>query len=399
MSAQDQVGKLQGLLERIRRNAGKPRVKSSSGVALSAPAAAPPVAAASPATLNDGVDDLLAAPAPALTPSPLPVEVDVQLESVPPAQEEAIPLVAATRPEPPVEDTLGLDSEVSEVRITTVTREPAVEVTVAAIEAEAEAISPEELSEEDLVEVTDATSVPPAAATDLDIDFEDEDEQPPASSQRKVASSMDEALAAAAAQLDAERDVPLKTPPPESGPQAAPMPAGLAAPAAPDVDALLGGELDIPTRAEATASGPTPEQLGQTIDLEEARGPLLELAESQGASGPASAPLEELEVTLPGWRPGARYDDKLQPPPEALAELEAHRLRQEQEAVPPPPESLAQLPSVTPAAAPEVVAAGPEVVARPLPVGSPESFGSAREAFRPSSFVELLDASLSLRGE
>jgi hypothetical protein len=34
-----------------------------------------------------------------------------------------------------------------------------------------------------------------------------------------------------------------------------------------------------------------------------------------------------------------------------------------------------------------------------LPVGSPESFGSARESFRPSSFLELLDASLSLSGE
>lgn len=387
MSAQERVGKLQGLLERIRRNAGKPRVASSSRIVPSAATAAP-----APAP-NDGVDDLLAAPVAAPTPSPVPVEVDVPLESAPPAAAA----ISATA-EPPVDDSLGLDSEVSEVRITTVTREPAVEVTVAAIEAEAEPIAPEELSEEDLVEVTDVTSVPPAAS-DVDIDFEDEDEQPPASSQRKVASSMDEALAAAAEQLEAEREVPLKTPPPESGPQAAPMPAGLAAPAAPDVDALLEGELDIPTRIEVGASGPTPEQLGQTIDLEEAGGPLLELAEPQGTSGPASAPAEELEVTLPGWRSGARYDHNLQLPPEARAELEAHRRRLEQEAVPPPPESLAQVPSGKPAAAPEGVPAAPQVVARPLPVGSPESFGSARESFRPRSFVELLDASLSLRGE
>src|SRR5687767_2547517 len=153
MSAQDRVGKLQGLLERIQRNAGKPRVKSSSGVV---PSAGAPMATAAPAPApSDGVDELLAAPAPALTPSPpLAVEVDVQLESVPPAEERAIPMAAATQPEPPVEDTLGLDSEVSEVReVTMATREPAVEVTVAAIEAEAEPMAPEELSEDDLVEV------------------------------------------------------------------------------------------------------------------------------------------------------------------------------------------------------------------------------------------------------
>ena len=32
-------------------------------------------------------------------------------------------------------------------------------------------------------------------------------------------------------------------------------------------------------------------------------------------------------------------------------------------------------------------------------MGSPESFGSVRESFRVSSFVELLDASLDLSGD
>jgi hypothetical protein len=402
MSAQEQIGKLQGLLDRIKRNAVRPRT----AVAAAAPAgaAAPPPVAAAPKRL-DSIDDLLAVQpaAAAPTPSPAPVEVDVQLESVPPA-EEAIPLVsvASAQASPPPDDSLGLDSEVSEVRVTTAMRDPAVEVTVAAIEAEAEPIAAEELSEDDLVEVTEATSVPPPVATDVDIDFEDEDEQPPASSQRsKVASTMDEALAAAAAQLEAEREVPIKTPPPESGPQEAPLPGAIAAPAAPDVDALLGGELDIPTRAEAplAAVGPTPEQLGQTIDLEEARGPDLELAEQQVEAPASPAAVEELEVALPG-RAGGGYDEQLQPPPEARDDLEAHRRRLEDEAIAPPPESLATLPSVQPAAAaPEIIPAGPEVVARPLPVGSPEAFSSPREAFRPGSFVELLDASLSLSGE
>ncbi len=98
------------------------------------------------------------------------------------------------------------------------------------------------------------------------------------------------------------------------------------------------------------------------------------------------------------------YDDALQPPPEALSDLEAHRRRMEDD-IPPPPESLAQLPSMQPGApVAEIVPlqaapVGPEVVARPTPVGSPEAFASVRETFRPSSFVELLDASLALSGD
>jgi hypothetical protein len=364
---------------------------------------------APPAPSFDAVDDLLGA---SPEPSPMPVDIDIPLDSVPPVAEvspsqtpdaEPIPLVSVASGQaapPPIDDAFGLDSEVSEVRVTTATREPD-EVTVAAIAAEAETIGTEELSEDDLVEVTEGT--PPPA--DVDIDFEDEDEQPPASSQRKVASSMDEALAAAAEQLEAEREVPLKTPPPESGPQEAPAPMGMAAPAAPDVDALLGGELDIPTRADANfpTPGPTPEQLGQTIDLEEARGPSLELAEHR-VSTPAPPAVEELEAALPGPTLIGGYDANLQPPPEARDELEAHRRRQEDD-IPPPPESLAQYPSVQPgAAAAEIVpifqaSTGPEVIARPVPAGSPESFGSVRETFRPSSFLELLDASLGLGGQ
>jgi hypothetical protein len=383
MSAQPRIAKLQGLLERIKKNAGRPRVVAVGAAPPAVPAARPDPSAA--------VDDLLDASA---APSPMPLEVDVTLESVPPAA--AIPLVSSpsTGKAATQDDALSMDSEVSEVRVTTAMREPAIEVTVAAIAAEAEPIAPEELSEDDLVEVTETTSVPPAV--DVDIDFEDEDEQPPASSQRsRVASSMDEALAAAAAQLEAEREVPLKTPPPESGPQAAPLPAGIAAPAAPDVDALLGQELEIPTRADEAR--PRPEQLGQTIDLEEARGPALELAEPKAPTAPEPQPIEELEITLPGHQVVGGYDDQLQPPPEAQQHLEAHRRRLEED-IPPPPESLAQLPSVQPAA-PASVPTGPAVVARPVPAGSPDTFSSVRQAFQPRSFLELLDASLGLNGE
>lgn len=346
----------------------------------------------------------------------MPLDVDVPFDSVPPAAEvssppapeaEPIPLVSTANgpaAPPPIDDAFALESEVSEVRVAPAPREPAPEVTVAAIEAEAEPIAAEELSEDDLVEVTEGT--PPPADVDIDFEDEDEDEQPPASSQRsRVASSMDEALAAAAEQLDVEREVPLKTPPPESGPQAAPAPTGLAAPPAPDVDALLGGELDIPTRADAAlaARGPTAEQLGQTIDLEDARGPSLELAEHHPSAAEQAGTNEELEAPLPGPTLPGGYDVSLEPPPEARDELEAHRRRMEED-IAPPPESLATLPSVQPAAPlAEIVPIfqaqeAPEVLARPVPAASPESFASVRETFRPNSFVELLDASLALNG-
>jgi hypothetical protein len=321
-------------------------------------------------------------------PSPLPEDIDIPLDSVPPEAElspsqapdaEPIPLMSSHQAAPsmPIDDAFALESEVSEVRVTTAPREPAPRFTVAAIAAEAEPMGTEELSEDDLVEVIEGTPVP----ADVDIDFEDEDEQPPASSQRsKVASSMDEALAAAA-EHEAEREGTAADAAPESGPQAAPMPMGMAAPPAPDVDALLGGELDIPTHAGSGMAGPTPEQLGQTIDLDEARGPSLELAEQKG-SEPAPAPVEELEVALPGPNQVGGYDESLQPPPEARDELEAHRRRLEDD-IPPPPESLAQYPSVQPyAPAPEIV---------PVVQAAPEAARSvrARRSAHPDGFARV----------
>jgi hypothetical protein len=423
MNTQEQIGKLQGLLARIQQNAAKPRGTGAPLPSAPVQAYVAPAPPTPPAYVPDALDELLdAGPAPVGPSHPPLDEVDVSLESFPPPpvqpvpapseepEAEPIPLVAvaAQPPAAAAEDAFSLESEVSEVRMATGPRDVAAEVTVAAIEAEAEPLGTEELSEDDLVEVTEGTPLPPEVATtsDVDIDFEDEDEQPPASSQRsKVATTMDEALAAAAEQLDAEHEVPLKTPPPESGPQEAPA-ATLTAPPVPDVDALLGSELDIPTREAAIArgpDGPTTEQLGQTIDLGEARGPRLELEEHQAAAD-LPEPVEELEVALPGREVSGGYDDRLPPPPEARDDLEAHRRRMEDD-IPPPPESLAQLPSVQPpreivpiVAAPAQPEA-PELIARSTPMGSPETFAAVREPFRPRSFVELLDASLSLGGE
>jgi hypothetical protein len=412
MNAQERISRLHGLLARIRQNAGKPRATSAS--APPAPAAAPSYAPAgvgpSLSAADQSVDDLLrdSAPPPGLEAadtafaSARPTAEGVPMPSVSPASAHTAPTPAPPAP-PPLDDAFG-DSEVSEVRSTSGVRELGAEVTVAAIEAEAEPMSPEELSDEDLVEVIDGAPPPPAVDEGFDdADGEDED-LPPASSQRsKVAVDLDATLSASSEQLAAE--APLKTPPPQSGPQTASVAFGT--PPAPDVDALLDVELEIPTRE---ALGPTPEQLGQTVELEEgASGAELELDEPAPAAIRTSD-LEELEVTLPGRLASGGYDDSLVPPPEARDDLEAHRRRLEDD-VPPPPESLAQLPSLQPgslmdelsvqAPAAEVVAetAAAQVVARPAPLGAPETFTSLRERFEPRSFGELLDASLSLGGE
>jgi hypothetical protein len=216
------------------------------------------------------------------------------------------------------------------------------------------------------------------------LDFDDEEEEPPASSRRPIASSMDEALADAAA-----REVPIKTPPPESGPQEAvafprsspPAPAA----ASPDVDEALQGAAE----ANQSAGGlPTSAQLGNTIALEEG-GPVefdIEIPSESGVSESQPVPSEDFEIRLPPREAVGTYDSTLAPPPEARVELEAHR------------ERTARAPVSEPA--PAVVEASPEsveVTERPaLRHGDVTTVTGAPPRYRPGSFLELLDASLKL---
>jgi hypothetical protein len=205
----------------------------------------------------------------------------------------------------------------------------------------------------------------------------------------------------------------------------APLPAGIHAPPAPDIDELL--EADILPVGGMSAAVPTAEQLGQTIDLEEPRGPHLELdhpVAAEPAAASADAPTEELEITLPQREFGGGYQHDLMPPPEARQDLDAHLHRVGDDQIPPPPESLAQYPSVQPAgsasgtfasAAPSVTTESPseavsmvtieassnaefvpELLARPESSPSPVAKFIRAEAPRPSTFLELLDASLKL---
>jgi hypothetical protein len=298
---------------------------------------------------------------------------------------------------------------------------------------------PEALGEEDVLDEIPSDmleSIPPsggvAAREAFDTEREDE---PPASSQRpRAAAMLDDALLDAAPEplLDEGREVPLKTPPPESGPQEAPIPTGFGAPHLPDVDRLEAdlspgtatgaarfdsleppfGAVSMPTPA---AAGPTVEQLGQTIDLEEGgAGPSLELDAPATPPPPPPPQPEELEASLPSLEAAGRYDDELMPPPEARKELDAHREKTGESLAPAAQAPGAELvpavpaaPAVTtlPAIAELPIAefsppAEPELVGRP-PLESGVVFTvkpNDQPQPRPSTFLELLDSSISLGG-
>ncbi|HET7546063.1 MAG TPA: hypothetical protein VFK05_39610 [Polyangiaceae bacterium] len=443
-----EINKLQELLARVQRNAALPRTRVSGRAPLPAVPSppAPAVAFAAPPYVPPPTDitaeemffDSAPLAAPVVPPPPvqarasLDASVDELLledpfPSVPPPavayQEEPLPPAAAVPP-----GQLDHEDDVSGV--------------VAISEFSED--QPEELLEDDIVEMTatEAAQLPVLNQSLDELNFDDVDvddkrppplseEEPPASSSRsKIAGTMDEALARAAEQIELQegREVPLKTPPPESGPQAAvALPTGIHAPLAPDIEELL--EADILPTGGARAAVPTAEQLGQTIDLDDARGPSLELDQPAAFASESlqeDLPSEELEVTLPGREFGGGYQDDLQPPPEAEHDLAAHRRATGEDSVPPPPESLAQYPSqpspaqasgFTPAAvaapavttdshfenvstvtvdAPSTAEFAPELLARP-DIGPAAVAKFVRvEAPRPKTFMELLDTSLAL---
>lgn len=354
MNASEQIAKLESLLARIQRNAAKPRV------------AAQPAVTAQPAVVA------APEPAPAAMPAPQPPSDDavpIPLVAVAPAsrapEEVAAVPVATEAPAVEVQTTSDypIAEELTEDDLVEINSQPP-PAALATPEPEPLAAAPVSLEEPSVPEPSTVAEPPTVPRDELDFEEEDETaaraepeaepEQPPASSKRpKVPTSMDEALAAAAAQLGTEEhEVPIKTPPPESGPQeAVPLPAGLSPAPLPDVDDML--EAEVPA-----ARGPTPEQLGETIELDETRGPDLELDLAPQPTPPPVSETSELEAPLPQREAHGSYDAELRPPPEARQELEAYTR-------PPAPQGE---------------------VAR---VVSPEPS-------RARTFVELLDASIAL---
>ena len=279
----------------------------------------------------------------------------------------------------------------------------------------------ETLDEDDLLEIPSdrLESIPPSGGVEA------REEEPPASSQRPKAGHLEDLESASAAlAAEEEREVPIKTPPPESGPQAAPPPS-LGAPPAPDVDALLEADIAMPsasaeqltapfdsleqpfgTRPPPPASGPTVEQLGQTIELEEAPGPELELDRPLTPPAVSAAP-DELEASLPAGQSAGAYHEALMPPPQAEQELEAHRERF----------GAAEAPAALPSAMPEIAlgavpplatmpaasatasspAPMPELVLRPpLSAAGVMTVSGTAQKSEPRTFLQLLDASIAL---
>jgi hypothetical protein len=333
MNPADKLSRLHELLERVRRNASAPRPVAAT---IEEPA---PAAVAVPT--NGG-----AATAPT-------EDLSVAIESAPDSEPELL------------EDIELLDEDILDV-----TPEDELEPAEAAAE-----------------EATPPEPEPAAAAAATGLDFEEEaEEELPASSRRPTAAaaSMDEALATAAEQIDLgsaeEPPVPLKTPPPESGRQVAGPPSDALGAArvrgaleTAETSAEEPTELELP---EAPA-GPTPEQLGETIELEVSEGPELELA-APVEPKPAPAP-DALEAPIPASEAPGRFDQALVPPPDARAELEKHRQQAGAEE-------------------PAAVETGPEVMRRKAvpPDALPATFSGEAQAFQPSTFLELLDASLKL---
>ncbi|MBX3125109.1 MAG: hypothetical protein KF718_00250 [Polyangiaceae bacterium] len=292
MSA-DQIARLEALLARVQKNSAQPRPVRP---ALSAAAATEPAPEPEPAH---------------------PVEPMLEPEPLEPVAAEEVAI------------------EMAEPEI--VSEAPAIEMGV-------ESIEDLDLLDDDIVDITDTPSAAPEAAFAAE-----EPEEPPASSRRpRAAANMTEALEGVADQLDLEgRQIPIVTPPPESGPQAAPpVPPMVQPPPPADLARSAGMDDLLDDQFAPPLGGPTPEQLGGTVELE-----------AGGAS---------LEIDEPDFQESA-----------------------------PPPQSSPRATS-RPLVAPEPEPIEAELVARPIPPPDQAPAAFASRSFRPETFIELLEASLSL---
>ena len=401
VDVQQRLARLEGLLSRVLQRKNQPR--------SSAPENG--MAAAAPAAVDDDIVDLAddeiveirESAAPAAAP---PVQPAVA--SAPPPPLELAPLVA---PPPLLEVPPAVPAAVA-VRAAV---EPPIALDELPVEAESYsspagssdipvAYEPERSQPPPASGMGWPSSVPPRAEAETSfaeseppqpaaaqrpgfgLDF-DEEEEPAASSRRPIASSMDEALADAAA-----REVPLKTPPPESGPQEAVILPKSAALPEPDVDEALPGAAEATTLAEGL---PTSAQLGNTVTLDEGGAVEFEVEApvESGQKESAPPPSEDFEIRLPQREAAGTYDSKLAPPPEAQSELDAHRER-----------AAAAVPAAEMAEAVEPIDAlgdtqpdETEVYERSAVRHGPvTTVTGAPQRFRPGSFLELLDASLKL---
>lgn len=356
MNAQERIARLESLLERVRRKAAAPRIRTA--------------AAAPSRTPTDAAQRVEPAPSPA---PPRVVEV-------PPSPEP--PRVAA-QPSPPL-------SRVAEAPPLP-PREPiAIAPPMSSAASREVDVAPAEIEELDMMDADIVELGTEAAAAGVAEEFE---EPAPESAPRPAAPALDA--------LDLEP--PVKTPPPESGRQAVTAPPGEEAGAELEAEAasnaleadLSGGAISI----SRPGGGPTMEQLGETVELEGADKPHegLELAAPlQEVAEPAA---DDLELSLPRREspPGAYAADLAAPPqatPEPVGRTRSAERKVEAEVA--APRSM-ELPSAVDASAETVRATGPIVVGRPATDGAHVAeYIVAKPGKTPETFLELLDGSLGL---
>ena len=379
----ERISRLQGLLERIKKNAVLPKrsahlVFTNATDTRSDVSAGPSVPSSSLAQPHLAQTDVAVQ-------APLTPIRAVEVESAPVPQAAAgatrIPTISgmvsplvetetAAKPAPALEVIEELD--IDDVDLVDITTEPP---------------PPPEPSSVEVAHLLDVeptqppvVSVPPVEVRDDELSWSEPpaDDSVPDSSPRPraAATSLDEALAEAA---ESESTEPFKTPPPESGRQ--------------PTDGIYAATIPGPAATDFMPR-PTPEQLGQTLDLEAPTSAELEL---DIPVTQAQSHKEELEFELPPResvleRPSEAAEPDSQVPqqsqvrtlPEEIDTIETPAVATPQE-VPAPSTDRDSLP---PAA---------ELTARQTEGKdyTPEfAFGSRKVS--PQSFAELLDASLSL---
>lgn len=372
--------------------------------------------------------------APASVPAPVPVAAEPDL------LEEltlASPPAPAAASAPPTSGTMPIAAPVAADELEIVE-----ELQPEATPAPASAAPADRLEPVDLIEEGPAELEPVLDEETGDQLAPDEERAPISSRRPRAPETTDDGLDDVAVEVAFEQDVPLKTPPPESGrQQVAPIEVSPSPPPPKLEPASDDLEMAIPVSAAPPpppprAPMPSIEQLGGTIDLAAGDSDVaLELA------APKPAPMQrssgEMEAVLPPAVGGGTYTPELAPPPEAVEDLARHD-RNVGRSVPPPrlehtepgPPVALRPPTHPPTAPPPVAPPPPPVEVRlvteppppaaPLPPVAPapppvavemaasvthRSTRAAAEVvaivgeakrFAPATFGELLDASLAL---
>lgn len=370
----ERITRLQSLLERIKKNGALPRSAShlvfsgarGAGSDVATGPSVPAIAAQSPAKNTD-----VASPGASMS------AVDFDATPATLTGAARVPTISGMAAAAPVAELA--DAEATPIDVIEELDIDEIDV-VDITEQEAEPPT----SSVEVSEAGDVTSEAPAPTLSIPTQEIREDElswsEPPAEEgvpdssprPRAAAASLDEALAEAA---EAESAGQLKTPPPQSGRQ--------------------------PMDGVYASVVPTPEQLGETVELEAPTSAELELDLKQTS---AHKPKEELEFELPP------RESALEPP--SREEISTYTNEAEAATHPPEQSQVRNLPEEvdtveTPAVvAPEVPEPSTDRDSQPLKAEltsrvtagkavTPE-FVFAAPRFQPKSFAELLDASLML---